>query len=98
MTGAETPDTAPAGSVDDRILSVIVREGMVEREKLLPEATLEDLGVESVEVVMILNGLEEEFDIYIPVDEAMSEVRTVGDMLKVIKSIIEGGGDGMVPA
>lgn len=98
MTGADTQGAAPAGSVEDRILSVIVREGMVEREKLVPEATLEDLGVESVEVVMILNGLEEEFDIYIPVDEAMSEVRTVGDMLNVIKGIISNGGDGTAPA
>ena len=78
-----------AKSIEDRIIDIVVREGMIEREKLVPEATLEDLGVDSVEVVMVLNGLEEEFDIYVPVDETMSEVRTVGDLLDAIKDLIE---------
>ncbi len=78
-----------AKSLEDRIIDIVVREGMIEREKLVPEATLEDLGVDSVEVVMVLNGLEEEFDIYVPVDETMSEVRTVGDLLSAIKTLIE---------
>lgn len=90
MTGSseETDDKAKL-PLEERIMAVVVREGMIEREKLVPEATLDDLGVDSVEVVMILNGLEEEFGIYVPIDETMSEVRTVGDLLGAIKTLIE---------
>ncbi|MCC2113565.1 MAG: acyl carrier protein [Hyphomicrobiales bacterium] len=76
-------------STEERIIDIVAREGMIEREKLDPKATLEDLGVDSVEVVMVLNGLEEEFGIYVPIDETMSDVRTVGDLLGVIKELVE---------
>ena len=90
MTGSsEESDDKARSPLEERIMDVVVREGMIEREKLVPEATLDDLGVDSVEVVMILNGLEEEFGIYVPIDETMSEVRTVGDLLGAIKTLIE---------
>ena len=90
MTGSpEEADDKAQLPLEERIMAVVVREGMIEREKLVPEATLDDLGVDSVEVVMILNGLEEEFGIYVPIDETMSEVRTVGDLLGAIKILIE---------
>ncbi|MEZ5840202.1 MAG: phosphopantetheine-binding protein [Hyphomicrobiales bacterium] len=85
----ETAGKEGTDTLEERIVAIVVREGMIDREKLVPEATLEDLGVDSVEVVMILNGIEEEFGIYVPIDETMSEVRTVGDLLGVIKGIVE---------
>ncbi|HOV04183.1 MAG TPA: phosphopantetheine-binding protein [Kaistiaceae bacterium] len=81
--------TETDAALEERIAAIVVREGMVDREKLVPDATLEDLGVDSVEVVMILNGIEEEFGIYVPIDETMSEVRTVGDLLGVITTLVQ---------
>lgn len=81
--------TGTDATLEERIVAIVVREGMVDRDKLVPDATLEDLGVDSVEVVMILNGIEEEFGIYVPIDETMSEVRTVGDLLGVITTLVQ---------
>jgi acyl carrier protein len=74
--------------VESRILDVITREGMIDRAKLTSEATLESLGVTSVDVVHILLGLEEEFNIYVPVDGALSEVKNIDELIAVIKKIV----------
>jgi acyl carrier protein len=64
-----------------RVLDIIATEGAVDRTKLKPGATLEELEVASIGVVMILNGLEEEFSISFPIDQSISEVKTVRDLV-----------------
>ncbi len=75
-----------------RVLDIIAREGMVDRARLTPDATLQELEVASIEVVMILNGLEEEFGIYIPVDQTISEVKTVRDLVTAIHGLVQAKG------
>lgn len=65
----------------DMILDVISREGAVDRARVTPEATLETLDIASMDIVMILNGIEEKFDLYIPIDESLSHLVTVGDIV-----------------
>jgi acyl carrier protein len=61
-----------------RVLDIIAKEGMVDRARLTPDATLQELEVASIEVVMILNGLEEEFGIYILVTAIHGLVQAKG--------------------
>lgn len=72
-----------------RILDIIAREGMVEEAKLNRDATLEDLEIASIDMVMILQGLEEEFDIYIPMGEEIMELQNVGDVIDTVTRLIE---------
>jgi acyl carrier protein len=57
---------------------------MADAEKVTPDATIESLEIESIEFVMILNGLEERFDIYIPVDQEVADLKTVADLINEI--------------
>ncbi len=82
-------DDAGAGDgLEDRILEVIAREGMVERDRLSPEATLEELGIQSVDVVQILMGLEDEFGVYVSVDGPLAQSRNVGELVSALSELI----------
>ena len=63
-----------------RLLDIIAREGLVEASRLVPEVTLDELGIKSADVVMILMVIEEEFGAYIPVDDALSNAKTLEDL------------------
>ena len=62
---------------------------MVDKGKLTREATLEDLEIESIDMVMILQGLEEEFDVYVPMNEEIMELKNVGDVIDTVTRLIE---------
>ena len=62
-----------------QILDVIAKEGMVDRAKITLDSSLEDLQLKSMDIVVILTGLEEKFSVYIPIDGPLrSEERRVG--------------------
>ena len=67
-----------------RLLDIIAREGLVDAGRLVPEVTLDELGIKSADVVMILMVIEEEFDTYIPVDDALSNAKTLEDLLNAL--------------
>src|SRR5882757_5569845 len=69
--------------VYDQVVDLIVTEGMVDREKVTPDATFESLGLKSIDIVMILTAVEEKFDVYIPMDGSIAEA-------KDLKSFIDG--------
>ncbi|MFZ1079394.1 MAG: phosphopantetheine-binding protein, partial [Methylovirgula sp.] len=61
----------------DQIVDVIVSEGMIDRDKIKMDATIESLGLKSIDIVMILTALEEKFDVYIPMDGPFHEAQDV---------------------
>jgi acyl carrier protein len=77
----ETAPNPTDPAMIERLLAIISKEGMVAPEKLSLDATLNTLGVASVDVVVILLAIEEEFGVYIPVNNELSEIKTVGDLV-----------------
>lgn len=73
----------------DEIIEVICKEGMVDREKVTPDATIESLDLKSIDIVMILTAIEEKFDVYIPMDGSFQEAKTVQDLIDALSSHIE---------
>ena len=53
----------------------------------MESAFVDDLGADSLDVLQIVMGIEDEFDIKIP-DEATEKIVTVADAVKQIKSAI----------
>ncbi|MBU1175981.1 MAG: acyl carrier protein [Alphaproteobacteria bacterium] len=68
----------------DQILDIIAEEGGIEREKITPDATLETLGLESMDVVMILMGIEDKLDAYLPMDTELSSARNLAELIGAI--------------
>ena len=71
-------------TLSDRVLAVIARETNRNLAELKPEATLAALNVDSVDVVMILNGIEEEFNVYLPVEQGFAEVKCLEDFVALV--------------
>ena len=58
----------------------------VEEEQIKSEASfVEDLGADSLDIVELIMGIEEEFDIEIP-DEDAEKLTTVGSAMNYVKN------------
>lgn len=81
--------TDPSTDLSRDLLELVAREGMVDLSEIKPESRLEDLDIQSADFVMILMALEEEYGVYISVDNELSDVETVQDLLDLAQAKIE---------
>jgi acyl carrier protein len=72
----------------DQIVDVIASEGMVDREKITMDATIESLDLKSIDIVMILTALEDKFDVYIPMDGPFHEAKDVKSLIDAVATYI----------
>jgi acyl carrier protein len=79
----------PTGDIEEKLLAIVAREGLIDRSRLMPEATLDSLGIASADVIVILMAIEEEFGVYVPVDGSLSDSRTVGEFLAALRPHLE---------
>ena len=69
----------------ERVKSVIVDQlGADESTVTLEASFVDDLGADSLDIVALIMGLETEFDLEIP-DEEAEKIRTVGDAVNYIR-------------
>lgn len=73
----------------EEIVDVIASEGMIDRTKITPDATIESLDLKSVDIVMILTALEEKFNVYIPMDGSLQEAKDVKSLIEAIAEHIQ---------
>lgn len=70
----------------DKLKAIIVEQFDVDEALVTPVADMqEDLGIDSLDVVDLIVIISEEFDIEIP-DEAVDNIKTVGDIVAYIDS------------
>ena len=68
----------------DKVAEILAKQLSTDKAKIKPETNiLTDLGADSLDLVEVLMSLEEEFNVSIP-DEAIPEIKTVGDLVKYI--------------
>lgn len=73
-------------STFERVRKVVVEQLQRSEDEVVPQASfVDDLGADSLDVVELVMGLEEEFDIEIP-DEDAEKIATVQDAVKYIES------------
>jgi acyl carrier protein len=71
-------------STFDRVKKVVVEQLDVAEDEVTPQASfVDDLGADSLDVVELVMGLEEEFDIEIP-DEDAEKITTVQEAVTYI--------------
>ena len=72
----------------EKLKSIIAEVLNVEEDEITMDTTfVDDLGADSLDVFQISMGLEEEFDIEIPNEEA-EKIVTVGDAVEQIKKAV----------
>ena len=73
-------------SLEQKVKKIIAEQLSVNEDQIKPEsAFVEDLGAVSLDTVVLVMALEEEFEIAIPGEEA-EKIRTFQDVLNYIKT------------
>ncbi len=69
-----------------RLKEIVMDRLDVEEDQIKPEASfVEDLGADSLDIVELIMGIEEEFDIEIP-DEDAEKLTNVGEAMDYVKN------------
>ncbi len=74
-------------TVQERIVNIIRKDFVTSAHRdSIEDSThlVNDLGLDSLDVIELAMALEEEFDIAIP-DEEMARIATVGDFVRAVK-------------
>lgn len=69
----------------DKIKEIVSEYADVDPEKITLESSLEDLGMDSLDVVDLFMNIEDEFNIELPEDE-MENLKTLGDLVEYVEA------------
>ncbi len=72
--------------VQSKLKEIVMDRLNAEEDQIKPEASfVEDIGADSLDIVELIMGIEEEFDIEIP-DEDAEKLTTVGEAMEYVKT------------
>ena len=76
--------------VETALLDIVARGSSVERNAITYDSTIDELGIESLELVEILFEIEDHFDIDVPYnanskDVAGMQFNTVGEVVELVR-------------
>lgn len=74
--------------IQQRVFEIFAKEARLDLESLTAESVLDDLNIESLDMVQILFGIEETFEVYVPQEE-VENLKTMGDVIAGIKQLLE---------
>ncbi len=80
-------------STKDRLIAILAEQALLEPELIREDATLEELGIDSLGLVEIVFSIEEAFDVQVPfnANEPQSsdfDISTVGAMARGVEKLI----------
>jgi acyl carrier protein len=73
-------------SIEAKVVAAIVRSQDLDPGRVTPEATFEELGMNSLDAIALINDLEEQFGVAIPNEEAMA-LSSVGEAVECIRRL-----------
>jgi acyl carrier protein len=74
--------------IREKIFDIIAKEARIDRGTLTLETKLEDLKIESLDMVQILFGIEDAFDFYVPQDDQSFKLSTMKDVVDGVKRLV----------
>lgn len=74
-------------TITNKILEIIVREGLLKEVDLSPSNRFEDLDIQSLDIILIVFAIEEEFGIEVPEDPSFMK-GTVQDVIDRLHELI----------
>ena len=74
--------------IAERIVEIIAKEAKLDASKLTLGTRLEELKIESLDLVQILFAIEDEFDVYVPYNDEAYKLETLGDVVDGVNRLI----------
>ena len=75
------------GEIEEKLVAIVRAERNIADSDLTPSTELAAAGIDSLDALTILFAIEEQFRISIPDDRARA-LRTFGDMIDVVESLV----------
>ena len=70
----------------EKVKAILAEQFDVEEDKITADTDLqEDLGADSLDVVVLLMSIEDEFEVEVP-DEEIENIKTVGSLVSYIEA------------
>jgi acyl carrier protein len=81
-------------TTEDRLRTLIAKDFAIPAERLTPQATLEDLEVDSLRMIEIAFAIEETFGVSIDEDTAalMGRIHTFGELCAYVSELVTSHG------
>lgn len=82
-----------AESVRDRVIQIIAHQAVLDVADVTPDATLEDLGIDSLGLVEAIFAIEESFDITVPFNandpqNGAFDISSVGAVIAAVETLV----------
>jgi acyl carrier protein len=84
LRGSTVARAAASSETVGKVAEIIAEQLGVDKEKVVREATLTELGADSLDIVESVMALEEGFDVELP-DEETTALKNVGDVMDLIE-------------
>lgn len=78
----------------ERLRAILIKDYKFSPEQLVPEASLDELGIDSLGTAELLFNIEDEFRVSLPPDAV--QLSTLGDVIAFIDELIEQQGKARV--
>ena len=80
-------------SIEDKIILIVAEQGLLDVTDVKLEATLDELGIDSLGVVESIFAIEEEFDIEVPFNANAPEksdfdISSVGSIVVAVEKLV----------
>ena len=80
-------------SVKDKVVQIIANQGLLDVTDVTLEATLDDLGIDSLGVVESIFAIEEEFDIEVPFnanapEQSDFDISSVASIVLAVENLV----------
>ncbi len=76
-------------AVEQKIVEIVANQRRIDASKLSLSDRLEDIEIESIDLVEIIFAIEDEFDVDVPQDRDAMKLDTLQDVVDGIKRLID---------
>jgi len=85
-----------AQSVQDRVVAILAEQALMNVSDVYLEATLEQLGIDSLGLVEAVFAIEESFDVQVPFNannpsDSQFDISNVHSMIKAVEGLVAAG-------
>ena len=87
-----------AQSVQDQVIAIIAEQALMNVSEVELEATLEELGIDSLGLVEAVFAIEETFDVQVPFNandpsDSQFDISNVQSMIKAVERLVSATGN-----
>jgi acyl carrier protein len=74
--------------IREKVLLIVATHARRDPASLTPDTTFDELRMESLDIVQILFGIEDTFDVYVPTENQQLRSATLGHLCDGVKALI----------